>query len=160
MKHQNSLRVACVLVFASALGAARAQDDVQDLADRWTEAYNTHDREAIASLYAEDAELMMHGSPTIEGRDAIGTFWAEDFKAGNPITVLNVTHSVDGADMVLVHGDYQVIDRETGLPLGAGRFAHIWRAAGNDGWELDRDLWLEPLDPFGDAASSAELSRE
>jgi hypothetical protein len=66
----------------------------------------------------------------------------------NPLTVLTVTHSVDGFDMKLVHGDYQVIDRDSGVPLGQGRFAHIW-TVGDDGvWRLDRDLWNQPYEPI------------
>jgi hypothetical protein len=47
--------------------------------------------------------------------------------------------------MILVHGNYQVVNRTDGTILGAGRFAHIW--VGNrrlqSEWRLDRDLWYE-----------------
>ena len=71
-------------VFAPALFcislATHAQNGVQQLADRWVEAYNKHDRTALAGLYTERARLMMHGSPTIAGRDRIEEFWAGDFE--------------------------------------------------------------------------------
>ena len=57
----------------------------------------------------------MHGSPTIVGRNKIEAFWADDFLASNPITVLSVTHALEGADMVLVHGNYEVVDRDRGV---------------------------------------------
>jgi ketosteroid isomerase-like protein len=62
-------------------------------------------------------------------------------KVNNPLTVLTVTDAVNGIDMKLVHGNYQVISRDTGVPLGQGRFAHIWTRSGNGEWRLDRDLW-------------------
>jgi hypothetical protein len=31
--------------------------------------------------------------------------------------------------MVLVHGNYEVVDRTDGAEVGLGRFAHIWTAA-------------------------------
>lgn len=127
---------------------SNADLDVQELAARWTEAYNAQDRETLASLYARDARLMMHGAPTYVGRMDIADFWAEDFEAGNPLTLLTVTHSVDGVDMTLVHGNYEVVDREEGVVLGLGRFAHTWFQNEDGNWELDRDLWLERSTPF------------
>jgi len=126
---------------------AHADSEIQKLADRWTAAYNKHDRAALEALYADNARLMMHGAPTIAGRKNIGAFWADDFKAGNPLTVLTVTHALEGIDMTIVHGNYQVIDRNDGSVLGAGRFAHIWTSDRSAGWLLDRDLWLERSTP-------------
>jgi phosphoribosylamine-glycine ligase len=90
----------------------------------------------------------MHGTATIAGRERIEAFLAEDFLEGNPLTVLTVTHSLRGTDMILVHGNYQVVDRDSGVVLGMGRFAHIWAMTGQNNWRLDRDLWNEPFDPY------------
>jgi ketosteroid isomerase-like protein len=144
------LTAAVLLIGATATTASaqELQEDVQKLADRWSEAYNSHNRAALGRLYTANAHLMMHGSPTIAGREKIEDFWADDFLAGNPLTVLNVTHSLEGADMILVHGNYEVIDRDTGVVLGRGRFAHIWNKGEGDTWLLDRDLWNEPFEPY------------
>ena len=122
-------------------------EGVQELAARWTAAYNQHDGDALRALYTNTAQLMMHGAPTISGRPAIGEFWAQDFDEGNPLTLLKVTHALQGVDMVLVHGNYEVVDRTEGTKVGLGRFAHIWTAAPNGGWLLDRDLWYERSEP-------------
>lgn len=124
-------------------GEVATANEVQELAARWTGAYNQHDRAALQALYTSDARLMMHGAPTITGRAAIGDFWAQDFDEGNPLTLLKVTHALQGVDMVLVHGNYEVVNRTDGAKMGLGRFAHIWTAAPNGGWLLDRDLWYE-----------------
>ena len=128
-------------------GEAPEADEVQELAARWSAAYNQHDRAVLQALYTADARLMMHGAPTIVTRAAIGGFWAQDFGEGNPLTLLRVTHALQGVDMVLVHGNYEVVDRTDGTKLGLGRFAHIWTAAANGGWSLDRDLWYERSEP-------------
>ena len=141
--------IAGLIVAAGALASgfgAQAQE-VQELANRWTAAYNSHDAAAIGALYDEDAVLFLHGSPSVSGRPAIEDYWGEDMELNNPLTVLTVTHSVDGFDMKLVHGNYQVLNRDTGVPLGHGRFAHIWTRE-NGEWLLDRDLWNEPFDPY------------
>jgi uncharacterized protein (TIGR02246 family) len=119
--------------------------EVQQLADRWTRAYNENSRTALAALYTDDARLYLHGHPTIAGRRNIEAFWADDMKVDNPLTVLSVTNAVNGFDMKLVHGNYQVLNRKTGVPLSQGRFAHIWTRVG-DQWRLDRDLWNQPAD--------------
>jgi ketosteroid isomerase-like protein len=122
--------------------------EVQTLADDWVNAYNRHDRAALTALYEPDAALMMHGAPTINGQRDIGAFWALDFEEGNPLTLLSVTHAVDGVDMVLVHGNYEVVDRDDGVTLGLGRFAHIWFLDSSGDWKLDRDLWVERSEPY------------
>jgi uncharacterized protein (TIGR02246 family) len=129
-------------------GETASADEVQELAGRWTTAYNQHDRAALQALYTNDARLMMHGAPTIAGRAAVGEFWAQDFTESNPLTLLKVTHALTGVDMVLVHGNYEVVDRTDGTKVGLGRFAHIWTAAPNGGWLLDRDLWYERSEPL------------
>jgi uncharacterized protein (TIGR02246 family) len=146
-------RAALSLWLIGVAGSASAQINVQDLADRWVAAYNRHDREDLAGLYTQDARLMVHGSPTVAGRAAIEEFWAADFGEGDPLTLLTVTNSVTGVDMMLVHGDYRVIDRQDGGLLGAGRFAHVWTLDGRE-WQLDRDLWNQPWEPY-DVTSSA-----
>ena len=93
--------------------------------------------------------MMLHGSLTLRGRQAIREYWVDDFREGNPLTTLSVTHTIKGIDMMLVHGNYQVIDRNDGTLLGQGRYAHIWLQHANGNWVLDRDLWNEPFEPYG-----------
>jgi uncharacterized protein (TIGR02246 family) len=133
-----------------------AQANIQALADKWVKAYNDHDRAALGALYTGDARLMMHGSPTIVGRAAIEEFWASDFTVDDPLTLLTVTNSVTGSDMMLVHGDYRVVGREKGDELGAGRFAHLWKLDGAE-WRLDRDLWNQPYEPYSKTAAATDV---
>ncbi|MGE0114485.1 MAG: SgcJ/EcaC family oxidoreductase [Steroidobacteraceae bacterium] len=147
MKQQlNVLRAGLALMLVLMTFGARAESDIQQLATRWADAYNAHDRAALGAIYTEDAHLMMHGEPTIKGRKNIEAFWADDFKEGNPLTLLTVTNAVEGIDMMLVHGNYQVIDRKDGRQMGFGRFAHIWNKDKNGQWHLDRDLWNQPYE--------------
>ena len=100
--------------------------EVQQLANRWTEAYNRRNAAALGALYVEDARLYLHGSPTVSGRRNIQTYWADDMKEKNPITVLTVTHAVNGIDMKLVHGNYQVIKPRHWCAGGTGPLrAHL-----------------------------------
>ena len=136
------------ILLASSGLRAQAPVDAQELADRWTEAYNDHDGDALAALYTESAELTAHGAPTLTGRDDIRAFWASDFGEGNPLTLLNVTHTIDGTDMMLVHGVYEVVDSDGGGVLGDGAFVHIWRLGDSGEWRIDRELWFDAVLPY------------
>lgn len=154
MRYGSNLAVGLVAVVSMISSGSSAQtpaappqtQEVQLLANKWTEAYNQKNVGALASLYAQDARLFLHGSPTVSGRSNIERYWADDMKVNNPLTVLTVTDAVNGIDMKLVHGNYQVLNRNTGVPLGHGRFAHIWMRDGNGEWHLDRDLWNQPVE--------------
>jgi uncharacterized protein (TIGR02246 family) len=137
-----------LLLAAATAQAATPGFDSQELANRWTTAYNEHNPAKLAELYDENAVVMLHGTLTLKGREAIHDYWVEDFRESNPITTLDVSHTIEGVDMVLVHGNYQVVDRNDGALLGKGRYAHIWLLDENGNWELDRDLWYEPVDPY------------
>ncbi|MGD9841457.1 MAG: DUF4440 domain-containing protein [Steroidobacteraceae bacterium] len=144
MKPLHLIRAGIAIAIFSVASLAQAQTEVRQLADKWTEAYNKHDRNAISALYTQDAHLYLHGSPTVKGSKAITDYWAEDFKQDNPLTLLTVTNFVEGVDMILVHGNYEVINRDDGKKVGFGRFAHIWIKDDKGEWRLDRDLWNQP----------------
>ena len=148
MKRFSSPVIFMAILLASSGLRAQAPVDAQELADRWTEAYNDHDGDALAALYTESAELTAHGAPTLTGRDDIRAFWASDFGEGNPLTLLNVTHTIDGADMMLVHGVYEVVDSDGGGVLGDGAFVHIWRLGDSGEWRIDRELWFDAVLPY------------
>lgn len=148
MSWLRSLRYGAALLLSLVAYSASAQDNIQALADQWAQAYNRHDKAALGGLYTDNARLMMHGEPTIVGRAGITEFWAGDFEDRDPLTLLKVTHHVTGTDMTLVHGDYEVVNRQNGARLGGGRFAHIWTRPRNGDWRLDRDLWSEAFEPY------------
>ena len=142
----NIRTIASSLALGAAMFAmpasAQSGPAVQDLADRWTAAYNSVDVPALAELYADDAELYVHNDGRYVGREMISVYWSADMGRANPITFLHVTDSVSDPEMKLVHGNYQVLDRNSGVPLARGRFAHIWVLEDNE-WVLDRDVWVD-----------------
>ncbi len=74
MKRWDEIAAGLVLLLVAATSPVHAQTSVQELAGAWTQAYNRHDRGALGALYTADARLMMHGSPTYEGRESIEDF--------------------------------------------------------------------------------------
>jgi uncharacterized protein (TIGR02246 family) len=72
----------CVLAFATlTAGAAAAADDgLKTVESAWTKAVLAGDAAALAALYADDAVLVMPGSPAAKGGKAIGESFAAFLK--------------------------------------------------------------------------------
>ncbi|MDG2087273.1 MAG: nuclear transport factor 2 family protein [Arenicellaceae bacterium] len=145
MKLKNFVSAAAIAISLSTSTFVSAQSEVQDLADKWSAAYNAFDGEALGSLYTENAHLYEHGSPMRIGRDVIRAYWENDFGIESPLTILTVTQSVTGVDMMFVRGDYQVIDRGTENTLVEGKYAQIWHKVQGE-WKVDQDLWNQPFE--------------
>jgi ketosteroid isomerase-like protein len=143
MKHSVWIGAALSLAMLLPGGAMAQEPSVTELANRWVEAYNTADAAALGALYSPDAQLYLSSEPRFIGREDIQAVWNEDMGIGAPLTLLTVTDSTQSVDMVLVHGNYQVVDRNSGVELAAGRFAHIWVLQDGGEWLLDRDLWVQ-----------------
>ena len=148
MKQFSCLGMGMAILLVSSGVPAQSPVDAQVLADLWTTAYNDHDGEALAALYTEGAELLAYGERALTGREAIRSFWASDFGEGNPLTLLNVVQTVEGSDMVLVQGEYDVVDRDGGDPLVSGGFIQIWRLSDSGDWRIDRELWFDAMVPY------------
>jgi uncharacterized protein (TIGR02246 family) len=97
--------------------------DVKAIQQRYSEAWNGHDPDAIAALHTEDTRFCTHGAgPAAEGREAMRTTAAETFAqfpqfASKPIRVLfgpehwvlewtmvNADLSVDCVDVIALEG--------------------------------------------------------
>lgn len=93
---------------------------------------------ALAELYTEGGQVLVHNAPPIEGREAIAQTWqgiSESGIANIDLTTLEVDGSGDRAVEVggyaLTTGDGSVAD--------TGRYIVIWhRVDGN--WMLHRDM--------------------
>ena len=96
----------------------------------------------MAALYRDEAELSQHNAPTLVGRRNIRAFWKVDLAQGDRQALLTVTSTLDGTDMTLVHGTYQMLDRSSGAAMGFGLFAQIWRLDAGE-WRIDRDIWSD-----------------
>lgn len=75
-----------LLVSAAAVpqaGAAQTATDTVHLREfigTYRAAFDAHDPAAVAALFAEDADLMLDNSPTVEGREAIERWWRSYFE--------------------------------------------------------------------------------
>ena len=108
------------------------------LSASWVKAYNAEDAAALMALYADDAELAVEPTGRIQGREAIGAFWKDDFGTSKPSTALNLTDVYVAGDLSHLEGEYEVTDAGK---VTKGRFVQLWMREGNT-WRIHRELWL------------------
>ena len=109
------------------------------LASLWTTAYNAGDVAGLAALYDKDAVLSTRPTGSVVGRDAIGSFWREDFGGGKPSTTLTLTDVYMAGDLAHLEGEYEVSDKGK---VTKGHYVQLWMQDGN-AWRIHREMWWQ-----------------
>ncbi len=102
-------------------------------------AFHARDANAIARLYATDAELMPPNSDVVRGRDAIRALWQQYIQTGVRDVRLSTSEVHEGEDLAFESGRYEIIG-ESGESVDKGKYIVIWRQEGGT-WKLHRDIW-------------------
>ncbi len=135
------LLLACVLAFAGCAPKAPVADSgadvaaVESAAAGWERAYNDKDADAVAAIYAEDAQLLPDGAPAVKGRAAIREHYANEIAtAWAKISVISDANGAAG-DWAWRSGSWSV---ETAPPV-RGKYLQVWHRTA-EGWRLHRDI--------------------
>jgi uncharacterized protein (TIGR02246 family) len=67
-------------VLSLAQDTAADEEAIQQLGQRWEEAWANRDAKALAELYTEDADGISESGETVTGRMAIEEYWAQNFE--------------------------------------------------------------------------------
>jgi uncharacterized protein (TIGR02246 family) len=135
--------VGFALVFVSCLAGpvlAQSKTTIQQLNDKWTEAFNKGDAAAVAAMYTKDAYVLPPGHDMVKGRSAIEAFWKQ------------AAQQVGDAKLVTV--DVLPLSRRAAREIGTvtletkaqppqqivGKYAVVWRKIGRH-WLLATDIW-------------------
>ncbi len=106
---------------------------------RWMEAFNSHDAESLAALYAPDAVLLPPNQPAVFGRDAIAATNAAFFTTGDfKIDVEPLETVIDG-ELAYVAGRYRMWTGD-GTLVDHGKYIEIWHTV-NGEWLISRDIY-------------------
>jgi uncharacterized protein (TIGR02246 family) len=116
------------------VGSRRA---IEAAVQRYVDASNQGDADALASLYAEDAVLLPPDHEPVRGRAAIGDFWRQGTDEGLEVTTLTV--EVDG-DLGYLVGRYHLpaTDEE---PADSGKYVMCLKRQRDGNWKLTADIW-------------------
>ena len=136
------LLLACALAFAGCAPKAPVADSGADVAAvesataGWVQAYNDKDADALAAIYAEDAQLLPQGAPAVKGRAAIREHYANEIAtAWAKISIVSDANGVAG-DWAWRSGTWSA---ETAPPV-SGKFLSVWHRTA-EGWRVHRDIW-------------------
>lgn len=109
-----------------------------DLKHSWEVSFNKGDADAVAALYSPNAELVMSGSPTVRGRDAIRAAIDNMIKSGVKVRI-GAAQNVGAGDIAYVYGPYTVLERDGGRNIESGSYIELWRRRGGV-WQIDLDV--------------------
>ena len=115
--------VAALAVLLLAVGLAPSagagdEDGVKAIGPAWAEAWNAGDMDAVAALYAEDADYVNFFGETFKGAAAIQAAFAEinsTVYRGSKIEIEMVAVSLVKPDVAVTDSTWKV----TGIPAGA-----------------------------------------
>jgi len=132
---------ACLL--AVLLGACTQQDIVHpgvspERKHSWEVAFNRGDAAAVAALYAQDAQLVMSGSPPVSGKSAIEATVRKMIQSGVKVRI-GSQRNLGSGPLAYVSGSYTVLEREGGREIETGHFVEVWSNHGGT-WLIDLDV--------------------
>jgi uncharacterized protein (TIGR02246 family) len=151
---------ALVLVIVGACGQTPdgdqpgARQAIEAAVQRYVDATNHGDADALASMYADDAVLLPPDHEPIRGRAAIGDFWRQGTDEGLEVTTLTV--EVDGNLGYLI-GRYHLpaTDEE---PADSGKYVMCLKRQRDGAWKLTADIWNRSGDDDEDEVGRGEPS--
>jgi ketosteroid isomerase-like protein len=109
------------------------------LASLWTTAYNAGNATALTELYDKEAVLSTPTAGSRTGREAIGSFWKEDFGKNKPTTKLMLTDVYMAGDLAHLEGEYEVSDKGE---ITTGHYVQLWMQDDN-AWRIHREMWWQ-----------------
>ncbi len=121
----------------SSPGEGGSKRAIEAAVQRYVDATNQGDADALASLYADDAVLLPPDHEPVRGRAAIGDFWRQGTDEGLEVTTLTV--EVQG-DLGYLVGRYHLpaTDEE---PADSGKYVMCLKRQRDGAWKLTADIW-------------------
>ena len=127
-----------IAVGACAAPASRDSGELAAAADRWEEAFNAGDIDALVALYAEDARLLAPNAELAQGRDAVRAAFSEMIASGIK-GELETIEAVVAGDVGYRVGTYSLQGPDGGA-IERGKYVEVWRQIDGD-WRIANDIW-------------------
>jgi ketosteroid isomerase-like protein len=109
-----------------------------ELKHSWEVAFNRGDGAAVATLYSEEAQLILSGATPIRGKTAIRATVDDMIKSGVKLRI-GSAQNVGSGDVAYVYGPYSVLEHEGGREVDAGTYIEVWRRRAGT-WQIDLDI--------------------
>jgi uncharacterized protein (TIGR02246 family) len=121
---------------------------------KYTEAYNNNNAAALAALYTEDAVFITDSGP-VYGRQAIGKWFADNFKAVHPKSysweeapnsprIIGTANNIGYFTPTIIRseGEWSVtLQGKNGEAIPAKGYSSVIYALEGDDWKIQVDAW-------------------
>ena len=131
---------------------AAEQTKLRELESGWVKAAAARDLEKSVALYADDAVLILPGSPPFKGKDAIRAAWKGLLEDPNLKLVFSADHIEISAagDLAVTKGPYTLTttDPKTKQPVeDKGSYVTVYKKQTSGGWKVVEDITTSELAP-------------
>jgi len=157
MKTKTTLFVLAALIFAACnpqppkTDLAQIKTEIQELENRYAEAYNAADVDALVAMYADDAQGMSNERPHISGKENLRKDLSEEMAKRNRDYTFSFTSlDVKGDENMLVETGLTTMTRPDGKTEASGKYLAVWQKQG-DTWLITHDISNDnkPRGPMG-----------
>ena len=128
-----------------------AHDAIVESYKAMEDAFFRGDSEALAQIYADDAEWLVPGAPPIRGRSAIAAAWKGVIGSGGNKVRVDVREVQESGDWAFEVGAFTTTAPD-GSTLNAGKYVVVWKRDVAGAWKTYRDLFHWDIAP-GDAST-------
>ena len=142
MRGFNIAPLLLIVAVAACTPAARESSELAAMGDRWEEAFNSGDADAVAALYAEDGRLLPPNAELGQGRDVARAAFAEMIASGIKAQ-LETIEAVVAGDLGHRVGTYSLHGPD-GAVLDHGKYIETWRQI-DGAWQIENDIWNSDL---------------
>ena len=104
----------------------------------WEVSFNQGDANAVAALYAADAQLVMSGAALIRGVTDMCCAIEEETNSGVKARIY-AEQNVGAGGIAYVYGTFPVLRSERGPEVERGAYAEVRRRRGG-GWKIEFDV--------------------
>ena len=145
-----------VSVIGCAPTGSQQSPELAALADRWEEALNSGDIDALVSMYTEDARIMAPNAKLAQGQAAVEASFGTMIAAGLR-GELETTEATVAGDIGYRVGTY-VIKTSDGKVADRGKYIETWRKTAA-GWQISNDVWNSDL-PVGAGTTTMVITHD
>ena len=135
-------RIGIVAVLAPLASTAQAQDraTIEKLNETFVTALAKGDVTAVASMYAEDADLLPPDEQIVKGRAAIQSFWTKAAEGVGAFKLITVDVKPLVSDAAREVGTFWLKTKDQPPQEVSGKYVVVWQRVGGE-WKLATDIW-------------------
>lgn len=132
-----------ILLLALPVAAAGARADIEKLAQQFSAAAGKGDADALAAMYADDAQMFPPNAEAVSGRENIRALWQSFVDQGMKGLQFEIVGVERHGNVIVETGKY-VLTGDAGKELDRGKYVVVWKRSGKS-WQLYRDIWNSSL---------------